>query len=346
MKYFRRSKKRVVRYSLLTLNIVLLVAVIGFIISHSGNSAPVGQNALLDSRSESLANPLDQLSSADIAVHIALAARLDQRVSVSNKADSVNAQLALVPADDRVIAKPQVVATALKSKQDIQFYVTKEGDTLSSIASRFGVSSDSIRWSNGLTTGVISPGKELILPPHGVNGIVYTVKEGDTPASLAERYRANRDAIIAFNDAEVSGLTEGEKIVIPDGLQPVQRTYGSFAWNSYAAVYSGNGYDYGYCTWWAALRRAQVGKPIPSNLGNASTWKVLSQRAGLPVSNTPSQYAVIWTPPRDYYGHVGFVEQVFPDGSIRISEMNTVGWNRVSEKTLSPAQAAGYSYIH
>ena len=73
---------------------------------------------------------------------------------------------------------------------------------------------------------------------------------------------------------------------------------------------------------------------------------MLAQRSGLGVGNTPAAGAVIWTPPRDYYGHVGFVESVNPDGSVNISEMNTVGWGVVSYKTLSPEQAAGYSYIY
>ncbi len=72
----------------------------------------------------------------------------------------------------------------------------------------------------------------------------------------------------------------------------------------------------------------------------------MAQRAGIPVGNTPAAGAVIWTPPRDYYGHVGYVEEVYEDGSVRISEMNTRGWGVRSEKVLTPAQAAAYSYIY
>jgi surface antigen len=150
-------------------------------------------------------------------------------------------------------------------------------------------------------------------------------------------------------------LKVGERIIIPDGLQPVQRTYtpntgiysgAAFAWGGFSPVYGGNGYDYGYCTWYAAIRRAQIGRPVPSNLGNASSWKILAQRAGLGVGNAPAAGAVIWTPPRDYYGHVGFVERVDPDGTVHVTEMNTVGWGVVSSKTLTPEQAAGYGYIY
>lgn len=344
----KKSRKRLIRYSLLAANVALLVGVIVFV-ANSPSTGQVGkQNALAIASSEVASNPLDELSSADIAAHVANLTRLDEARSVSTNADSVNAQLSISPADDKVIAKTQVVATATKSHRDIKDYTVQEGETITSIAEKFGITSNSLRWSNGLTGNTINAGKVIVIPP--INGLVYTVKSGDTPDNLAIKYNSSKQAIVEFNDAEVAGLVVGQRIMIPDGVQPVTRSAfvgaSGFAWGGYAAIYGGNGYDYGYCTWWAATRRAQVGKPVPSNLGNASTWKILAQRAGIPVGNVPQTHAVIWTPPRDYYGHVGFVESVNADGSVNVSEMNTIGWGRVSYKTLSAEQAAGYSYIY
>ncbi len=299
-------------------------------------------------------NALDQLSSADIAVNVARLTSLDEAVSVANKADTVNAQLTVTPADDTVVAKPQVVATALKSRKDIQKYTVQDGDTVPKLAEKFGITSDTIRWSNGVSGDALQVGKELVISP--VNGIVYTVKAGDTADSLASKYKGNKDQIVAFNDAELGGLKVGELIVIPDGdatpaptRLAVSRglTTDGFSWGGGAAIYGGyNGYDYGYCTWYAAKRRSDIGSAIPSNLGNASTWKALAQRAGIPVGNVPQAGAVIWTPPRDYYGHVGFVDSVDADGTVHVSEMNVYGWGRVSNRTLSAAEAASYSYIY
>lgn len=350
----KRSQKRAIRYGLLTANVLLLVGITGFVVLSKHTSSESPQNASLLGGQTEAANPLDQLSSADIALHIARATHLEEAPAVANKADTVNAQLSVSATDDKVVAKPQVISAGLKSRKDIQKYVTKEGDTIASVAAKFGVTSDTIRWSNNLTGDSVAAGKELIISP--VNGIVYQVKAGDTADALASKYQSNKDLLIAINDAEISGLPPaGQYIVLPDGrppAAPVTRTVagaalgGGFAWGGYAAVYGANGYDYGYCTWWAAKRRADIGRPVPSNLGNASTWKVLAQRAGLGVGSTPAPGAVIWTPPRDYYGHVGFVESVNPDGSVNISEMNTVGWGRVSYKTISAADAARYSYIY
>ena len=321
--------------------------------STSGGRA-TNQAAAIGSSTSAVVNPLDQLSSADIAVHIARAANLDESQAVTNKADTVNAQQAVSSANQSVIAKPQVVSDGLKSRKDIQTYTVVAGDTVSSVATKFGITSDTIRWSNNISGENLTAGSLVLIAP--VNGIIYQVKAGDTADSLASKYRANVDLLIAMNDAEIGGLPVGQNIIIPGGSPPAVVTAritpantalsGGFAWGGYAAVYGSNGYDYGYCTWWAATRRAQVGRAIPSNLGNASTWKVLAQRAGFGVGNAPGAGAVIWTPPRDYYGHVGFVESVNPDGSVVVSEMNVAGWGRTSTKTLSADQAAAYSYIY
>jgi surface antigen len=348
----KKYRRRTIRYSLLFANALLLVLVVAFVTRHPQKGSSATQNAILPSESTVASNPLDQLSSADIAVHVARTVNLPESTSVTNKADTENAQLTITPADDVIAAKPQVIATGLKSRKDIQKYTTKAGDTVSSIAVKFGVTSDTIRWSNDLNGESVAAGKTLVISP--INGIVYQVKSGDSVETLASKYHANKDQIVAFNDTEVSGLPVGEYIVIPNGSPSATvgapsvanlAASGGFAWGG-GPIYGSNGYDYGYCTWWAATRRAQVGHSIPSNLGNASTWKLLAQRAGIPVGNTPQKYAVIWTPPRDYYGHVGFVENVNADGSVVVSEMNVIGWGKVDTKTLSPAEAANYGYIY
>jgi surface antigen len=344
-----RSKKRFIRYGLLASNLVLVGAVASFIVvNRNGSDASTAKPVLSLTKLEEVINPLDEISGADIAVNVAELVRMEQATAVRNNADTVNLQLDVVPNDSQVVAKPQIVQTALKSIKDMEEYVTVEGDSVDSVAAKFGITADSVRWSNGLTGTVVAVNTKLSIPP--VNGVVYEVKEGDTAEKIAQKYSADAAVIIAFNDAEIGGFVAGQKIVVPDGRvqAPAVRTISAsgFRWGGSSPVYGYNGYDYGYCTWYAANRRAEMGKPVPANLGNASTWKVLSQRAGIPVGNTPAAGAVIWTPPRDYYGHVGIVEQVNEDGSVLISEMNTVGWGVKSSKTLSAEQAANYSYIY
>ncbi|HQU09740.1 MAG TPA: CHAP domain-containing protein, partial [Opitutales bacterium] len=167
---------------------------------------------------------------------------------------------------------------------------------------------------------------------------------GDTPQSLAQTYGSSAQEIISFNDAELSGLVPGEQIVIPGGHQAASLTvsYGTYGG---LAAYGSNGYDFGFCTYWVALRRQQVGKPLPSNLGNAATWGYLAKAYGLPTGNIPRQYAAAVTSTIGD-GHVIFVESVNPDGSINISEMNNVGWDVVDHRTIPAAEAAGFTYIY
>lgn len=351
-KLSKRLKRRVVRYGVLAINAAILLAVAGFVWKSSGSGVSAQQSARLVSSSEVMTNPLDQLSSADIAVHVARMVNLPESASVTNNADSLNAQLAISSNDQTIVTKPQIAATDTKSRKDVVRYVTVAGDTVAAMATKFGVTSESIRWSNSLTSDVIAAGKELFIPPR--NGIVYTVKAGDTADTLASKYRANRDQIVTFNDAEVTGVVAGERIVIPDGsIQAIPVTYNAgFAFGT-TAIYSSNGYDYGWCTWYVANRRRDLGNPVPSNLGNANTWYIVAQRAGLSTGSTPVNGAVAVNQGGN---HVMVVEQVNADGSFWVSEMNasgqisidnparTGGWGRMDHRLIPSAGNLKFIY--
>jgi surface antigen/LysM repeat protein len=345
----KRNRRRSIRYILLASNVAMLIVVITFVLQKPQTSGTNVSNAILTPQADAVANPVDNLSSADIALNVARVTQLPETTSVANLADTVNSQLTVTPANDIVVAQPNIIATGAKSRADVQSYTVQAGDTVPSVAAKFGVTSETIRWSNSINGDVLRPGSVLTISP--VNGIVYVVQVSDTIDELVARYRVNKEQFIAFNDLESGQLPVGQRIVLPDGQPPAavassRRSPFLSAPAGFAATFGGNGYDRGYCTWWAAMRRSQIGRPIPSNLGNASTWLSRAAAAGYSTGRAPREGAVIWTPPRDFYGHVGFVESVNPDGSVNISEMNVAGWNRVSRTTLSPEQAARYSYIY
>jgi len=105
-------------------------------------------------------------------------------------------------------------------------------------------------------------------------------------------------------------------------------------------------YFFGQCTYWAALRREQIGKPVPNDWGNANTWAMNARLAGYTVDHIPAVGAVMQTTAGPF-GHVAFVESVDADGgSWTISEMNFKGWDVVDERTLPAIEAAQYSFIH
>lgn len=330
----RTLRRRFVRYGLIVGNAALLVAIGLFVASFSDagsglQNTPAVVNTAAAS-DDALINPLDQLSSADIAVNVARVAGLPEERAITNQADSENAELSVAQSAGGLVVKPQVVSSVFKSNKDIQEYVVKDGETAASIAAKFQVTSDSILWSNSLASDTLNAGQKLVIPPTGVNGIVYTVKPGDNPDSLAEKYRSSKDKIIAYNDAEIGGLRLGTRIIIPDGqivraAAPVSRGSGSsFPWGGGPVYNGGNAYDFGYCTWYVANRIA-----VPSNWGNANTWDNLAPRSGWAVGTAPRVGSIAQTD-RGGFGHVAVVTAVrdTPDGTqIKYSDMNGIrGW--------------------
>jgi surface antigen len=107
-------------------------------------------------------------------------------------------------------------------------------------------------------------------------------------------------------------------------------------------------YDYGECTYWVALRRLEIGEPIPNTWGNAITWAQRARLDGYLVNHTPSYGAIMQdSKALGGLGHVAFVERVNPiTGTWTISEMNRVGWDEIDYRTMSTQAALKYNFIH
>lgn len=103
-------------------------------------------------------------------------------------------------------------------------YEVKEGETLSTIAEKFGVSTDTIRWENSLQSkDAIKIGQELRILP--VTGISHKVKKGDTVYSIAKKYDIDPQGIVnypfnSFVNDETFELAIGQSLIVPDGVMP------------------------------------------------------------------------------------------------------------------------------
>ncbi len=327
----KKLRRKYTKRAIIAGNILLLLIVSIFILANRSASQTVrasSLNSAISTAQSAPVNPLDQISASQIALTAAQGASLPELNAVRNQADSDALTLSVVPNDSTAVAKPQIVATAQKSKQDIKEYVTKPGDTVSSLATKYGVSANSIRWSNNLSGDNIQSGIKISIPP--VNGIVYTVKAGDTPASLASHFQSDVNQIISYNDAEIAGLKPGDRIIIPNGQVAAPTSYSSRYTPalsvSFVANYGSNGYDFGYCTWYAASKVS-----VPNNWGNANTWDDYARISGWTVSTRPVVGAVAQTDAMSYLGHVAYVEAVSADGTqMKYSDMNGLaGWGRV-----------------
>ncbi|HYK94872.1 MAG TPA: LysM peptidoglycan-binding domain-containing protein [Candidatus Dormibacteraeota bacterium] len=121
---------------------------------------------------------------------------------------------ATTPVDDGTVFKPVAVDTSIKSSAGmLQQYVVKSGDTLTGIASRFGVSMMTVWWANHLTSKDVHTGQTLTIPP--VNGLVVTVQPGDTLNSIATANKIDIADIISLNDLQDPNLIVGQVLVLP-----------------------------------------------------------------------------------------------------------------------------------
>lgn len=111
-----------------------------------------------------------------------------------------------------------------KMRDKIIAYQVQDGDTVSTIASKFGVSVDTVLWENNLTE--ISPikvGQTLNILP--VTGLSHKVQKGDTVYSIAKKYDSSEQAIVDFpynsfvND-ETFELAVGQIVIVPEGVKP------------------------------------------------------------------------------------------------------------------------------
>ncbi len=109
-----------------------------------------------------------------------------------------------------------------KPRDQVVTYTVGQGDTLGKIAEKFGVSIDTIKWSNDLKRDSLSIGQELKIPP--VTGVVHKVREGETIYSIAKKYKTEAQNIVNFpfndfTDLDTFALAVGQTLVVPDGVQ-------------------------------------------------------------------------------------------------------------------------------
>lgn len=109
-----------------------------------------------------------------------------------------------------------------KPRSEILEYTVEDGDTLSSIAQKYGISQDTIKWANNMESkDSIKPGQKLKILP--VTGVAYTVKSGDNLESVAKKYDTGAQGILdfPFNDVpDDQKLAVGQLLIVPDGVPP------------------------------------------------------------------------------------------------------------------------------
>lgn len=114
-----------------------------------------------------------------------------------------------------------------KPRDKVITYRVEKGDTLSTIAKKFNVSEDTIRWGNDLDDDDLDVGAELKILP--VTGLSHKVESGETIHSIAKKYNTDAQKIADFPFNEFAGngesfdLVVGQMLVVPDGIKPSEQ---------------------------------------------------------------------------------------------------------------------------
>ncbi|MBI2781141.1 MAG: M23 family metallopeptidase [Chloroflexi bacterium] len=162
------------------------------------------------------ASPVGAAQGANAGVRLAVgggvadAAVLDDPIVEGSDAGNPSAYV-----DDGTLYKPVAVDTTVRSSSEmLQHYKVKTGDTLTGIASRFGVSMMTLWWANSITSkDALRVGQDLIIPP--VSGLIYTVQAGDTLEGLAVANKVDVQDIVEVNGLTDYNLIVGQVLVLP-----------------------------------------------------------------------------------------------------------------------------------
>jgi murein DD-endopeptidase MepM/ murein hydrolase activator NlpD len=101
-------------------------------------------------------------------------------------------------------------------------HIVHDGDSLERLSDRYDVSIDTIRWTNKLEKGAtIQPAQELLILP--VDGVLHTVKRGQTLLGIAELYGIPSGEISSQNRVKDGFIAAGEELIIPGGKPLVEK---------------------------------------------------------------------------------------------------------------------------
>lgn len=137
------------------------------------------------------------------------------------------------------LVRPGLALTTLgnRPREEVIYYTVAGGDTVSTIAEQFNISSNTILWENNLgARDVIKPGQTLTILPQ--SGVSHQVKSGDTIDKIAKKYKVDADDLLEYNKlADASAIETDQILIIPGGsIDPPAPTPRSYA----AAPYSGS----------------------------------------------------------------------------------------------------------
>ena len=288
--------------------------------------------------------------------------------------------------DDEVIVEEYAKDAPSTEQAATSEYTVVPGDTLAKIAEAYGLNVEELQLANGLDSDFIYAGQVLAVSPQAVSQAQKSQEkaEQERQAQAAqekaaqEKAEQERQAQAAQEKAaqekaeqERQAQAAQEKAAQEAQLreearqkeaarqareaQKKEAVAQSTAKIAQHGPYNGsvdprNLAPAGQCTAYVINRLYGLGRPVPGMMGNANEWGAYAAQYGLAVSNHPQVGTAVSFPAgvagASSYGHVGFVEAVYPDGSFQISEMNYAGVSGVNYRTIPAAVASSCQFIN
>ncbi len=162
---------------------------------------------------------------------------LPYSAAISARAEAAPTDVAMpsfaaVPSDD--LARAQTAArgviagtrspttVAAEESRPVVIRTIAKDDTLSTMANYYALSLESLAYANGITEEDqgLAIGHELLIPPG--EGALYAVKDGDTPESVAERFKVDVGVVMSYNRVyfEPEHFAVGQMIFVPGAVLP------------------------------------------------------------------------------------------------------------------------------
>lgn len=102
------------------------------------------------------------------------------------------------------------------------YYIVKKGDSLWSIANKYGLTVDKLKDINNLSSNMLSVGQKLLInygtDVDNVNENYYVVKSGDTLYSIAKKYGLTVDELKKMNNLSSNTLSINQKLLVGNDM--------------------------------------------------------------------------------------------------------------------------------
>ncbi|WP_414052495.1 CHAP domain-containing protein [Macrococcus animalis] len=106
-----------------------------------------------------------------------------------------------------------------------------------------------------------------------------------------------------------------------------------------------NTYDNGQCTYYVFDKVKQDGNMIKRSWRDAKYWAKNARVDGYLVNQQPKKGALLQSP-RGEQGHVAYIEHVYQNGAVKVSEMNYTKPYEITERILYKNDIKRYQIIH